>query len=161
MAVEGDEFRENQLLREAQRRQDRDDFNNEMAGREVGRIKRFLPEDAQPETQKAKRDKHAAQLSRLAMMMQIAEYAALYGETVDLVHDHATKAEAGLDASQSALRAAGQTLESITDRAAKIHPSGEPVFRDENGNAVRADATPLTPEEGASVVWPDDAPSYQ
>lgn len=145
----------------ARKQRDTDDFNNETAGREVGRINRFLPEGAQPRTQKAKDEKYAEQLSRLALMMQNAQYAALYAETARLVHDYAAKAEAGLESSKAALSAAGQALETITDKAAKLHPDGTPVFRDKNGNAVHADGTPLTPDETASVVWPNDAPSYE
>lgn len=145
----------------SKREQDIDDLANESSGRFVGRMARFLPEDARPEAQRSKKEKSRDALTRLAMLMQNAKYAALYRETVDLVRDHAVKAEAGLESSHTALSAAGQALETLTDKAAKLHPSGEPVFRDENGNAVRADGTPLTPDEAASVVWPDDAPSYE
>ncbi len=161
MAVDNEENREKELLRDARKQRDAEDFGNETAGREVGRINRFLPETAQPENQKAKDEKYAEQLSRLALMMQNERYAALYAETARLVHDYAAKAEAGLKSSREALSAAGQAVEAITDKAAKLHPDGAPVFRDQNGNAVHADGTPLTPDETTSVVWPDDAPSYE
>ncbi len=144
-----------------QRDQDRDDFHNETAGRDVGRMKRFLPGEARPGYSKSKQEKHTEQLSQLAIMMQNAEYAALYTDTVELVQDHAAKAEAGIENARSVLSEAGQTLEDLTDEAAKLHPDGAPVFLDENGIAVRADGSPLSPDETDSVVWPEDAPSYE
>lgn len=161
MAVDDEENQEKELMRDARKQRDAEDFGNETAGRDVGRINRFLPKSAQPGTQKAKNEKYADQLSRLALMMQNAQYAALYAETAHLVHDYAAKAEAGLESSKAALSAAGQAVDAITDKAAKLHPGGAPVFCDENGNAVHADGTPLTQDETKSVVWPDDAPSYE
>ena len=158
----GEDFQE-LIESERAKRHDKDqvDFNNEVAGREVGRQKRFLSGEAQPGRKESKQEKHAEQLSRLAIMMQNAEYAVLYNETVDMVRDYASQSESEIDVAQSAVSVAGQKLEEITDNAAKLHPDGESVFLDKDGNAVGADGTPLSAEEAASVVWPDQAPTYE
>lgn len=156
------DFQQHLEAERAKRRdQDRDDFHNELAGRDVGRQKRFLPGKTQSGHTKSKQEKHIENFTHLAVMMQNAEYAALYDETVTMVHDHASQAETEIEAAQSALSATGRKLEEVTDNAAKLYPNGEPVFMDEDGNAVRADGTPLSPEEAASVVWPDDVPTYE
>lgn len=162
MAEDSDKNRENRLLREAkERRQDAADFGNETAGREIGRQTRFLSEGADQEAQKAEHKKHTEELSRLAILMQDKEYAALYRGTVDLAREYAAKAEAGVVASKAALSMAGQELETLTGNAARLHTDGSLVFLDKNGQAIRADGTVLTQEEAASIVWPDDAPSYE
>ncbi len=157
-----DDFQQYERGQRAKRRQqDHDDFHNEMAGRDVGRINRFLPESRQPHIQKSRRERDAERLTQLALALQNTDYAALYDETVSMVDDYAAKAETGIEDALAAVSTTAQALEGLTDNAARLHPSGEPVFRDENGNAVRADGTPLGPEETASVVWPDNAPTYE
>ncbi len=162
MKAEDDDSQEHERHERAKRRQqDHDDFHNEMAGREVGRINRFLPESRQPHIQKERRERDAERLTKLALALQNADYAALYDETVSMVDDYVAKAETGIEDALAAVSATAQALEDLTVNAARLHPSGEPVFMDENGNAVRADGTLLDPEEAASVVWPDNAPTYE
>ena len=162
MTTEDDDFQEHERHERAKRRrQDHEDFHNEVAGRDVGRINRFLPESGQPHIRKSRRERDAERLTQLALALQNIDYAALYNETVSMVDDYAAKAETGIEDALAALSTTAQALEGLTENAARLHPSGEPVFMDENGNAVRADGTLLDPEEAASVVWPDNAPTYE
>ena len=70
--------------REARRRRDTDDFNNEIASREVGRIKRFLPDSADPSELRKRNERNHQRLSALMTLLQNdPEYAALYEDTLD------------------------------------------------------------------------------
>ena len=65
---ENSDFQKSVDEQRANRRdQDRDDFNNENAGRDVGRIARFLPKEARPDVRAEKREKNMSEaLTRLA-----------------------------------------------------------------------------------------------
>ncbi len=81
--------------REARRRRDADDFNNEIAGREVVRIKRFLPDSADPSELRKRNGRDHQRISTLMTLLQNdPEYAALYEDTLDKLQE----AEAATDA---------------------------------------------------------------
>lgn len=135
--------------------EDFDDLQNETAGRDTGRIKRFFNEN-RGET-KAERDrKHnntAEFLSALDVLLQDPEYAKLYNDTKDLLRRAETAAE-------SALNKAEATLEDIESRAAKL-PNGTKVFMDKNGHARTEDGAIINVAIAEGIVWPDDAPMWE
>ena len=142
------------------RQQDLDDLNNEMAGRDVGRQRRFLHDrDPQHIEERKREDKHRHDM--LMQMMRDAEYAAAYQRAWDAL-DNAQDAlsEALIENAEETERLA-EALDAITDQAARL-PDGSPVFRaadgslrDADGNRLRSDALP------ASLTIPEDAPSYE
>ena len=76
------------VAREARRRRDADDLNNEIAGREVGRIKRFLPESASRSGLKKQDERVRDRITALmALRLSDPEYAALYDETMDQLRE--------------------------------------------------------------------------
>jgi len=142
------------------RQQDIDDLNNEMAGRDVGRQRRFLHDrDPQYIEERKREDKHRHDM--LMQMMRDAEYAAAYQRAWDAL-DNAQDAlsEALLENAEETERLA-EALDAIEGQAARL-PDGSPVFRaadgslrDADGNRLRSDALP------ASLTIPEDAPSYE
>jgi len=70
---------------EQKRRQDYDDLNNEAAGRDVGRIKRFRP-DQSPEFLDKKKRENEERISQLMQMMRDPVYAAAYQGAWDSYH---------------------------------------------------------------------------
>lgn len=88
MDYEGKTKNPKSKAREARRRRDADDFNNEIAGREVGRIKRFLPDSADPSELRKRNGRDHQRLSTLMTLLQNdPEYAALYEDTLDKLRD--------------------------------------------------------------------------
>lgn len=84
--------------REARRRRDTDDFNNEIAGRDVGRIKRFLPESADPAEAKKRDGRDHQRLSTLmALLQNDPEYAALYEDTLDELREAEEATDAAME----------------------------------------------------------------
>ena len=97
----------------------------------------------------------------LAAALADPAYAAIYNDTLAMVDEAGARADAGLAAAESAEAGAQSALDDTLDRAAQLYPSGEKVFRDEDGNVVTEGGRVLSPEEADSIVWPDDAPSYE
>lgn len=159
--TEGDQFRSSELLRETKKRQDRDDLDNEMAGREVGRIKRFLPEGhAGPAAQK-RRDEEREHLSALmAMLRSNAAYAALYDQTMDALRNAEAATEAALTEARDTLDNANEALADLMDNANTL-PDGTKVFRNQNGNVYTEDGRLIEGEELQGIHWRDNAPNYE
>ena len=141
--------------------QDRDDLNNEMAGREVGRIKRFLPEGhAGPAAQK-RRDQEREHLSALlAMLRSSAAYAALYDQTMDALRNAEAATDAALAEARDILANANEALADLMDNANTL-PDGTKVFRDQDGNVYTEDGRLIEGEALESIHWRDNAPSYE
>lgn len=145
---------------EQKRRQDLDDLNNEMAGRDVGRISRFLP-DRDPRTIEQKKREKEARESALQRMLRDPAYAAAYREAWDAID----RAQAALD---TAMLENAEEAERLADvigmmesRAARL-PDGRAVFRAADGSLRDADGHRLRGEaDAASLVIPSDAPSYE
>ena len=159
--IEGDDNRENEILREEKKRQDRDDLNNEMAGREVGRIKRFLLEGyAGPAAQK-RRDEEREHLSALmAILHSSAAYAALYDQTMDALRNAEAATEAVLAEARGVLANADEALADLMDNANTL-PDGTKVFRDRDGNVYTEDGRLVEGEALESIHWRGNAPSYE
>jgi hypothetical protein len=145
---------------EQKRRQDIDDLNNEMAGRDVGRIRRFLP-DRDPETIAQKKREKDARETALQQLLRDPAYAAAYERACNAI-DRAQAAldEALLENAETVERLA-QELEAMEGRAARL-PDGRAVFRANDGTLRTADGQRLRSEAVlASLIIPTDAPSYE
>lgn len=78
--------------------QDRDDFNNEMAGRDVGRMRRFLPEAASPVESEKRKDRERQHISRLlALLKNDPEYAEAHQNAMDILRHYELAAERALE----------------------------------------------------------------
>lgn len=145
----------------AQRRaRDLDDLQNEMAGAETGRAVRFLPGEARgPEaSEKRRAEQRAEMLTRLQLLMQNPEYAALYNGTGEALRD----AQNELDRlRKDAQRLADKTKDAIAriDANAARDSAGRHVFRGENGEARYADRSLVPEAEAAGIIWRGDEPT--
>lgn len=69
-----------------------------MVGREVGRMKRFLPEDAQPgEARKRRAEQHERLSALMARLQSDPAYAALHKSAMDTLQLYETAAERALE----------------------------------------------------------------
>lgn len=141
--------------------QDREDLNNERAGREVGRIQRFLPESASAHAIKAKRERGDRHWSLLRQLLaQDAEYRALYDSTRDQLQKAEAATDAALTVADEDLHTANRSLNDMLDKASTL-PDGTKVFRDQNGDVWRAGGTRVTGDDLDRIQWLDGAPSYR
>lgn len=128
-------------------KQDTDDFNNEMAGRDTGRMKRFGFEDRREHAREQKKREN----ERLFMMS--AAYMAKY----DAVMDSLTNAESKVyDAME-------QAAQDVTDlrKAAPSLADGTKVFRDKDGNVFDENGRKLSGVEAGEIEWQENSPSWE
>lgn len=113
----------------ATRQQDRDDLNNEMAGRDTGRMRRFISadENGQIARQKQEKDRFLEFADRMLTLEQQRRYEKLQRDFER--YDRATQqalAEVDRDIAQAQLN-----LEQIQNNATRLD-NGRRVYRDEN-----------------------------
>ena len=92
--------------------------------------------------------------------MQDPAYAALRQDTLDLLARAETAIEQALTDAQDTLTDAQDALDGTMEHANRL-PDGTAVFKDTDGNIYTEDGRLVGPEEADSVVWKDDAPSYE
>lgn len=143
---------------EAQKRaqQDFDDLQNETAGRDVGRIERFLNgQSNHPSSEKARRKEREAEMSRFMALMSDPVYAKLYEDTGKKLLDTRQFLD---DAREqlAALRAkANAEHHDILSRAAHL-PDGTLVFRGEDGRAYLRNGELSDDPNAQDIIWRDD-----
>lgn len=139
-----------------------DDLNHERSGLEVGRMARFLGDDAGGEAAARKRGGRADNpLSALQLALLDPDYAALHANAMtnlrnweDATERAITKAEAHLDEAETG-------MDDVLENAATL-PDGTRVFRDaETGEVMTEHGDELDPSVAATIVWRGDEPSYQ
>ena len=139
------------------------DLGNEVAGRETGRPKRFLPRDheADPKARerKAQRDRaHATALK--ALLDNDPAYRELYRDTFDKLRRAEAATEMALEQARKDLANAREELNSLKDKASSL-PDGTRVLRDKAGKAYTEDGRLIEGDELGQVRWRADAPSYE
>ncbi len=150
-----------QAQRFARQQQDVDDLNNEMAGRETGRLKRFLVSNATASPQqKADEERTRAMRSLMWLLEHDAEYAKLYHETKDLLIHAEAITEQALAQAQDDLDDAHTAMDALLENAARL-PGGTMVFRDTDGRVVTADGTQVTNQVAIDgIVWHSNTQDY-
>lgn len=136
--------------------QNTEDYLNELAGNDVGRIQRFGFDHVRKEAVQEKKRKK----SSLDKMMLNAAYRAAWDGAIDAV----TKAD---DAIYKALINASRDLslaekdhEDLLDNAATT-ADGTKVFRDKDGNVYTENGELLSAEIVANIMWADNAPTWE
>lgn len=146
------------------RQQDFDDLQREVAGLEVGRIARFLPDDVRnPErSEKAKAERQAEMLTRLQMMMRDPEYAALYNDTMDKLNEAERATEVALAKALERQRLADEALADIQARALQLE-DGRRVYRDEDGTFRTEDGLSVSDTDMDAIAeqWRPGMPGYR
>ena len=139
------------------------DLQDEIAGRDNGKARRFISRDQDPREQSRKDRQDATQAAISALQARLAdpEYRAAY----ERAHDAVDRAQAALD---EALLENAEEIERLAiraremDEAAAQLPDGTAVFMDANGTLRTADGRRLGSEDiPSSLVIPADAPSYE
>lgn len=141
--------------------EDRTDLANEMAGRDVGRIERFLPEGASPRANKKRKERERERLSRLLQLLQSdPEYAALYEDTMSRLRDAENATAQALTQATKELHTANDELSNTMDRANRLS-DGTRVFKDLEGRIRNKNGDLIDGEVLDQIVWRDDAPTYE
>ncbi len=139
------------------RQRDFDDLQHELAGVDVGRMRRFLnaDDDRSPE---GKRKKQERARQTLEDLMRDPEYARLYVALGDRLRDAEVRADTALAAIQNQLASVSNEIVWMEDAAAR-GPDGRQVFRFTDGRAVYADGSDVGPEIAEGIIWPPSAPT--
>jgi hypothetical protein len=147
---------------ENKKARDFEDLQNEIAGRDVGKIARFLSAD-DPRSAEAKRkqqERRAADTRRFLDLMKDPEYRTLYTELGQRLQDAEQQTDQVIAATEAAISALETEIADMEARAAK-GPDGTPVFKTADGRVVDANGEELPIEIAAGIIWPADAPSAE
>lgn len=141
------------------RRRDFDDLQNEYAGRETGRMTRFLSRDEHsPEAKRKKRSEQAVR-SLLEMMLTDPIYRARYVVVSAALSDAVSATERALMQLAQAIDDATDALDDIRARAARL-PDGTRVYRDAQGSIRREDGSIIDDTLAATIIWSGTEPSF-
>lgn len=157
-----DEQIETLKQRFARQARDHDDLQHEIAGRDVGRLGRFLPEGAQSAGSNSKaRQERAEALTRLQMaLLNDPAYAAAYRETERALNDAQGRLDTLLERVRREIEASGAALEEKRSRAARLD-DGTRVYRDKDGIVRAENGDSIADDVAAGVIWSGDEPSYE
>ncbi|MEM8575702.1 MAG: hypothetical protein AAGF48_13845 [Pseudomonadota bacterium] len=145
-------------------RQNRDfrDLQDELAGRENGRLKRFLSdEEHSPRAAERKRAERMEAMTRLELLLATNQaYAQQYRQVMDQLMIAEAATARALAKAEAAQAQAEDDLQALRDRAARLD-DGRLVFKDADGR-VRDETGKILPDiDPDSVAWPMNAPTYE
>lgn len=144
-----------QAARNAQeRKQTLDDYNNEMAGRDTGRMKRFSFEDKREIEQKEKREREKT----LQDLLLNADYLAAWNAATDAVHSAQGAVYNALIKARDDLTIAEKDHAELLSRAITLE-DGRKVFLDDDGSIYAENGHELQIE--APMHGHPHAPSWQ
>lgn len=139
--------------RRLRRLEELDDFNDELAGRNTGKMRKSAAPDAQRESQD--NGSHLMDAMELAAMV--------WNETFDrIAHEINTLSEAtqiALSNARQEAQQAAEELREVQDRATTL-PDGRRVYRDEGGNVYTEDGNRLSPDQAAGIQWAEGATTW-
>lgn len=147
------------------REQDRQDFEREQAGIDIGRAARFHNAEFVEERQQGRsgastagRRERSEQASRLQMLLaNNPAYAQLHAEAVQSWRDTEEAAEEALHQIEAALQEARLAQQRLMERAPLVN--GKRVFRDDDGSVWTEDDMRLPDEIAAGIQWQGDEPT--
>ncbi|MCK5590326.1 MAG: hypothetical protein KAI72_00070 [Candidatus Pacebacteria bacterium] len=147
--------------REKKAEEDNRDYNNEIAGRDVGRIKRFLSEAGHDSLEERKGKKSRESLSFLdILLLTDPVYAALYADVMERIEEidkAIIKTLASLDQRISILE---KRMTNIEDRAYRLN-DGTRVYRGENDIAYTENGHVLSTQETSTITWQSHNASWK
>jgi hypothetical protein len=135
------------------------DLQNETAGRESGRTKRFLTSD-HPDTPEAKEREKERRFTALMLRLLEPDYARLFEETAKTITraDEAAARAAHRIAQASAL--ADGRLEALRENAAEL-PDGRKVFKAANGRIYAEDGSDVSALKDKIKGLTERSPSWE
>lgn len=151
------------------RDEDRQDYERELAGLDIGRDARFHSTEFVQERRQsrsgassaaARRDQREFS-SRLQMLLATnPAYAQLYNDTLGALGDAEDATDRAIAKAEATLKDAQHQLEQTLNRAATL-PDGTRVFRDARGNVWNERRQPVSDADAAHIEWRGNEPSYQ
>ena len=138
---------------EKQQDENRRDYNHEISGQDVGRIKRFLSEEAREYVESQKSVKSRDKLSYLdIMLLTDPAFLELYTdvtEQIEKIDDAITKSLSSLEQRRIALE---ERMNDIQNNAYRLE-DGTRVYRDKNGDVYTEDDEVLSNNEVSDIIW--------
>lgn len=145
---------------ETRKRRDFEDQQNELAGRETGRMVRFGVGAARAQEIKERERKDRAYRDTLARLLATdPEYQKLYETLGDRLGEAEVTADQTIEAIQTAVTAQRYANQDMRNRAPKI--DGKAVFRYADGRVMDEDGNEIDPIIAAGIIWPDSAPTAE
>jgi len=146
----------------ARHARDFDDLQNEIAGLDTGRMKRFLPDGAHSADPNGKSaSKRAEVLTRLQLMLlENPAYAALFEETATILTDAQSRLDALLERVRAQIDQSIVALDEKLDGAARL-PDGTKVFKDQTGQIRSLDGGAVPADLAATILWSGNEPSHE
>jgi hypothetical protein len=138
---------------------DQIDYNNESAGRETGRAKRFLTSDRDddPHSEKQKGERRFSELLRL---LQNPGYAKLYSQAANLVSDAQDAAGRALLGLEREGALVSERIKALKDGAAEL-PDGRKVFRSKDGRLIAEDGKDVTDRKREITGLKEGTPGWE
>lgn len=146
----------NKAADEKRQEQALDDYHNEMAGRDTGRIKRFGFDQARQEATQDKKRKQSA----FEQLMMNAVYREAWTSAIDALNQAEDAVYQALIQASDALHHAQRQYQELLDKAA-LTADGQRVFKDKHGDAYTEDGEKLSADEAAQIDWRGDNPSRE
>ncbi len=139
------------------------DLNNELSGADGNKHSRFLDDESTlrgRQEKQRKKDEETRYLNRLLEMLKDPAYVAAREEFGEYLRDVEIATQNAISTALTDLERANAHLSSTLETANRL-PNGQAVFRDQHGNVYTADKTLISPEDAASIVWQDGAPTHE
>lgn len=138
---------------------DKIDYDNEVAGRETGRARRFLSSDRDHDAD-SQAKKEERRFNALLRLLQDPNYARLYSQAANAVTNAEEATNRALRKLDEKAELASQSLNALRDKALEL-PDGRKVFRAKDGRFLTEDGKDVSDQRGALKGSLEDAPSYE
>lgn len=138
-------------------------FRLEQAGVLSGRLGRSLPagHGSDPAAAKAKARREADQKTALDLAMLDETYAARFNLFMGLLSSAETDTQSALEAAEAVVRESKEALSDIQDRANQLADGKRVYLSAIDGEVYTEDGQAVSPEERASIVLKDGAPTRE
>ena len=134
------DYRDDKSQADYRRRQDFDDLQNEFAGRDTGRMQRFLSRDAFDQMDRRKAKEREVVRNLLQILLEDPVYRDRYERVRGALDKVAAATEKAVARLKEQFIVAEHELAAIQDRAARL-PDGSRVYRDADGVVRREDGS--------------------
>lgn len=150
-------------MSEDTRKEEFDTIQRQIAG--VGDAKISLlgeaEEEQSPQGRERRRARERQQMSALKMLLRDnPDYAALYAGAISTLGQYEAATASAIDEWTQKVADTSAELDEARASANRL-PDGSLVFRNEDGEAVDENGNAIDEELAASVIWKDDAPTYE
>jgi hypothetical protein len=151
-----------QRQKDAERRhQDAVDYNAEITGAEIGRIRRFLSPEAREAVDKGKNGKSKDKMDLLDILLLTDPiYRKLYTDIMEEIELLTPAIGKALDAAAKQIAAMQQTLSDIQDQA-YVLSDGRRAYRAKNGAVFAEDGRKIEGRDAQNIVWEKHHPAWE